>query len=170
MALDIVFVPHLPLVMILILAVACVALVGASLLLRAPGAWWRAAAMAAALLVLANPAIVEEERKGLPDVAVIVADQTQSQAIGDRSKTVDDAVAKLRARLAEHKDIDVRVITVTEDRSVQDGGSSLFGPLAEAFADVPPDRIAGAILVTDGQVHDVPSGTAAKLTYPLHAL
>jgi hypothetical protein len=170
MALDIVFVPHLPLVMILILAVACVALVGASLLLRAPGAWWRAGAMAAALLVLANPAIVEEERKGLPDVAVIVADQTQSQAIGDRSKTVDDAVAKLRTRLAEHKDIDVRVITVTEDRSVQDGGSSLFGPLAEAFADVPPDRIAGAILVTDGQVHDVPSGTAAKLTYPLHAL
>jgi hypothetical protein len=170
MALDIVFVPHLPLVMILILAVACVALVGASLLLRAPGAWWRAAAMAAALLVLANPAIVEEERKGLPDVAVIVADQTQSQAIGDRSKTVDDALAKLRARLAEHKDLDVRIITVTEDRSVQDGGSSLFGPLAEAFADVPPDRIAGAILVTDGQVHDVPSGTAAKLTYPVHAL
>jgi len=170
MALDIVFVPHLPLVMILILTVACVALVGAGLLLRAPGAWWRAAAMAAALLVLANPAIVEEERKGLPDVAVIVADQTQSQAIGDRAKTVDDTVAKLRAKLAEHKDLDVRVITVTEDRSVQDGGTSLFGPVADAFADVPPDRVAGAILVTDGQVHDVPSGAAAKLSYPVHAL
>ncbi|NOT39273.1 MAG: hypothetical protein HOP13_02155 [Alphaproteobacteria bacterium] len=170
MALDIVFVPHLPLGWILILTVASVALVGASLLLRAPGAWWRAGAMAAALLVLANPAIVEEERKGLPDVAVIVADQTQSQAIGDRSKTVDDTVAKLRAKLAAHKDLDVRVITVTEDRSVQDGGTSLFGPLADAFADVPPDRIAGAVLVTDGQIHDVPSGAAAKLTYPVHAL
>ncbi len=170
MALDIVFVPHLPVVWILILTVACVALVGASLLLRAPGAWWRAGAMAAALLVLANPAIVEEERKSLPDVAVIVADQTQSQAIGDRSKTVDDTVAKLRAKLALHKDLDVRVISVTEDRSVQDGGTSLFGPVAEAFADVPPDRVAGAILVTDGQVHDVPSGSAAKLSYPIHAL
>ncbi len=170
MALDIVFVPHLPLVMILILAVACAALVGASLLLRAPGAWWRAAAMVAALLVLANPAIVEEERKGLPDVAVIVADQTQSQAIGDRAKTVDDTVTKLRAKLAQYKDLDVRVITVTEDRSVQDGGTSLFGPLADALADVPPDRIAGAILVTDGQVHDVPTGAAAKLAYPIHTL
>jgi hypothetical protein len=169
-AFDIVFVPHLPLVMILILTVACVALVGAGLLLRAPGAWWRAAAMAAALLVLANPAIVEEERKGLPDVAVIVADQTQSQAIGDRSKTVDDTVTKLRAKLSQHKDLDVRVITVTEDRSVQDGGTSLFGPVADAFADVPPDRVAGAILVTDGQVHDVPAGAAAKLSYPVHAL
>ena len=170
MALDVVFVPHLPLVMILILTAASVAVVGASLILRAPGAIWRAAAMAGALLVLANPAIVEEERKGLPDVAVIVADQTQSQAIGDRSKTVDDTVTKLRAKLAEHKDLDVRVITVTEDRAVQDGGTALFGPLSEAFADVPPDRIAGAVLVTDGQVHDVPSGAAAKLGYPVHAM
>jgi len=171
MAIDVVFVPHLPLVWILILTALCVAIVGAGLMLRAPGGWWRAAAMASALLVLANPAIVEEERKGLPDVAIIVADQTQSQAIGDRSKTVDDTVTKLREKLAEFKDLDVRVITVTEDRSrTEEGGTSLFGPLADAFADVPPDRIAGAILVTDGQVHDTPTGNAAKLAYPVHAL
>ena len=171
MALDVVFVPHLPLIWILILSVLSVALVGAGLLLRAPGAWWRAAAMLGALLVLANPAIVEEERKGLPDVAVIVADQTQSQAIGDRSKTVDDTVTKLREKLEQQKDLDVRVITVTEDRrNAREGGTSLFGPLADAFADVPSDRIAGAILVTDGQVHDVPTGAAAKPAYPLHAL
>ena len=90
--------------------------VGAGLLLRAPGTVWRALAMAAALLVLANPAMVEEERKGLPDVAVIVADQTQSQAIGDRSKSVTEAVDKLRSKLSAHKDLEVRVITVTENR------------------------------------------------------
>ena len=168
MALDVVFVPHLDLIWIIVLTIATVALVGAALLLRAPGALWRAAAMAGALLVLANPAIVEEERKGLPDVAVIVADQTQSQAIGDRAKTVDDTVTKLRDRLAEFKDLDVRVITVTEDRRAsREGGTALFGPLADAFADVPPDRIAGAILVTDGQVHDTPT---AKPGYPVHAL
>jgi hypothetical protein len=170
MALDIVFVPHLPLVALLLLTAASVAFVGAGLLLRAPGGWWRAAAMAAALLVLANPAIVEEERKGLPDVAVIVADQTQSQAIGDRSRTVDQTVAKLRDTLKDQKDLELRVITVTEDRrAAREGGTALFAPLADAFADVPPDRIAGAILVTDGQVHDVPA-TAAKPGYPVHAL
>src|ERR1700752_2804884 len=114
--------------MILFLVVACVALVGASLILRAPGAWWRGLAFAGALLVLANPAIVEEERKGLPDVAVIVADQSQSQAIGDRSRSVNDTVTKLRAKLADQKDLDVRVITVTEDRALaQNGGTALFG-------------------------------------------
>ena len=32
----------------------------------------------------------------------------------------------------------------------------LFGALESAFRDVPPSRIAGAIMVTDGEVHDVP--------------
>ncbi len=171
MALDIVFVPHLSLVTILLLAVFCVALVGAGIILRAPGGWWRALAMAGALLVLANPAIVEEERKGLPDVAVIVADQSQSQAIGDRARTVDDAVQKLRAKLTEQKDLEVRVVTVTQARGAgPDGGTALFAPLAEALADVPPDRIAGAILVTDGQVHDIPSIASSKPAFPIHAL
>jgi enoyl-CoA hydratase/carnithine racemase len=38
--------------------------------------------------------------------------------------------------------------------------------MKEALADVPPDRIGGAILVTDGQVHDVPAQAAADLGYP----
>ncbi len=171
MSFDIVFVPHLSLIAITLFAIMCFAAVLASFILRASGTIWRAAAFAGALLVLANPAILEEERAGLPDVAVIVADQTQSQAIGDRSKTVTDTVEALRARLAEKKDLDVRVVTVTEARGTAgDGGTALFGPLAETLADVPPDRIAGAILVTDGQVHDVPVGAAAKLAYPLHVL
>jgi len=171
MSFDIVFVPHLSIVVITAIAFTCFAAVLASLILRASGTIWRAAAFAGALLVLANPAILEEDRAGMPDVAVIVADQSQSQAIGDRSKTVTDTVEALRIRLGEKKDLDVRVVTVTEARgSTGNGGTALFGPLAETLADVPPDRIAGAILVTDGQVHDVPAGNAAKLAYPLHVL
>ena len=33
-------------------------------------------------------------------------------------------------------------------------GTQLLTALAEATAELPADRIAGAILVTDGQVHD----------------
>ncbi|MEQ1754616.1 MAG: hypothetical protein ABL973_10835 [Micropepsaceae bacterium] len=171
MALDIVFAPHVSDLTLMSLTVASVAVVGAGLLLRAPGTLWRAAAMAAAVLVLANPAIIEEERKGLPDVAVIVADLTQSQSIGDRTRLVSQTVDQLRTRLAEKNDLEVRVITVAENRNRNhDGGTALFGPLAEALADVPTDRIAGAILVTDGQVHDAPTGTSAKLNYPVHTL
>ena len=50
-------------------------------------------------------------------------------------------------------------------------GTMLFTDLAKALADVPPDRLAGVIMVTDGDVHDVPA-TAAALGFdaPVHAL
>ena len=39
------------------------------------------------------------------------------------------------------------------------------------LADVPPDRVAGAVLITDGRVHDVPADAAALgFTAPVHAL
>lgn len=171
MALDIIFAPHVSDTTLLALIVASVALLGAGLLLRAPGTIWRVLAMAGAILVLANPAIIEEERKPLPDIAVIVADQTQSQSIGDRSRSVSDAVMKLKAKLAEHKDLEVRVVTAAENHNeTHDGGTALFGPLADALADVPADRIAGAILVTDGQVHDVPTRAGASFGFPIHAM
>ena len=50
-------------------------------------------------------------------------------------------------------------------------GTRLFNALGAAFADVPPDRIAGAFFITDGRVHDVPADAAALgFTAPVHAL
>src|SRR5205823_1091465 len=50
-------------------------------------------------------------------------------------------------------------------------GTRLFAALGAALADVPPDRVAGAILVTDGRVHDVPADAAALgFSAPLRAL
>ncbi len=47
----------------------------------------------------------------------------------------------------------------------------MFTALTDIFRDVPPSRIAGAILVTDGQVHDVPKDIAALgFDAPVHAL
>lgn len=171
MAFEIVFVPHVSDTTLFALLALAVAIVGAGALLRAPGILWRALATAGSLLVLANPSIIEEERKGLPDIAVIVADQSQSQAIGNRARQVTDAVARLRESMSAHKDLDVRVVTVSgTSGQAGDRGTALIGPLREALADVPADRIGGAVLVTDGQVHDVPAGAAARLGFPVHAL
>ena len=38
----------------------------------------------------------------------------------------------------------------------EDNGTQLFAALNAALADVPPERVAGAILITDGEVHDAP--------------
>ena len=50
-------------------------------------------------------------------------------------------------------------------------GTRLFGALEAALADVPPDRVAGALFITDGRVHDVPTDAGALgFKAPLHAL
>ena len=50
-------------------------------------------------------------------------------------------------------------------------GTRLFAALGAALADVPPDRVAGAIMITDGRVHDVPAEVAALgFNAPVHAL
>ncbi len=50
-------------------------------------------------------------------------------------------------------------------------GTRLFSALSSTLADVPPDRVAGAIMITDGRVHDVPADAAALgFAAPLHAL
>src|SRR5918994_617783 len=52
-----------------------------------------------------------------------------------------------------------------------DDAPRLFSALSNALADVPPDRLAGVLMVTDGVVHDIPA-SAALLGFqaPLHAL
>ena len=50
-------------------------------------------------------------------------------------------------------------------------GTRLFAALGAALADVPPDRVAGAIFLTDGRVHDVPADAAALgFAAPVHGL
>ena len=50
-------------------------------------------------------------------------------------------------------------------------GTRLFSALSAALSDVPHDRIAGAIMVTDGRVHDVPADASALgFAAPVHAL
>jgi hypothetical protein len=56
-------------------------------------------------------------------------------------------------------DLDVRVIDAGDDaaRPATDPGTAAVRCIGRALADVPPQRVAGAIaMITDGQVHDVP--------------
>ena len=43
--------------------------------------------------------------------------------------------------------------------------------MRSALVEVPPERLAGVVLLSDGQVHDVPAGLPPELGgAPLHAL
>jgi hypothetical protein len=50
----------------------------------------------------------------------------------------------------------MRVVEAGEADGETDG-THLFSALNATLADAPPDRVAGAIFITDGRVHDVPA-------------
>jgi hypothetical protein len=170
MGLGISFAPLVPLV-VLWTAIAVAAAVAALLILvRSRGAWVRAVALAFVALALANPSLTREDREALSSVAAIVLDRSPSQSFGDRQKQTEAARAALTERLGRLSNIEVRVIEAGQSDGETDG-TRLFSALSAGLADVPPDRVAGAILVTDGRVHDVPAEVAALgFAAPVHAL
>jgi hypothetical protein len=140
------------------------------LAVRSRGALVRAVALAFVALALANPSLTREDRDPLSSVAAIVLDRSPSQSFGDRQQQTEAARAALTERLGRIKNLEVRVIEAGQSDGETDG-TRLFAALTAGLSDVPPDRIAGAILVTDGRVHDVPAEVAALgFAAPVHAL
>ena len=87
----------------------------------------RCVAIVLSVGILANPSLVEEQRKPLRDVAVIVVDDSPSQQIGDRTQITEAALATLTDRLDREPDLDVRVIRAGKaEPGAGDDGTRLF--------------------------------------------
>jgi hypothetical protein len=151
------------------IAVACIL----SLLLivsRSRGAVIRMLALALIVLALANPSFTREDRDPLSSIAVVVVDKSPSQSFGNRTQQTDAARAAVVERLSHIPGLDVRVVEAGQADGETDG-TRLFTALGSALADVPSDRIAGVVMITDGRVHDVPADAdALGFAAPVHAL
>jgi hypothetical protein len=140
------------------------------LLARSRGAAMRAVALGLMVLALANPSLTREDRDPIPSVAAVIVDKSPSQDFGDRNAQTEAARATLVERLKRIPGLEVRVAEAGAADGETDG-TRLFSALSATLADVPPDRVAGAIMITDGRVHDVPADAAALgFRAPVHAL
>ena len=136
------------------------------------GAVLRSLSYALLLLAIANPHLKQEDRQPLNDVLAVVVDDTQSQSVAGRDQHTEAVRKELEDRLKLFPNLDVRWIHSTSTATDSDrDGTMLFTDLAKGLVDVPPDRLAGVIMLTDGNVHDIP-GNAAALGFdaPVHAL
>jgi hypothetical protein len=164
------FDPLLPLWAIGGLGVLCVLALVPGILRRANGTAWRAAAFGVLLLWLAGPRLVQESRETLPDIGLLVVDQTASMQVGDRARLTEAARASIAAQAAAMPDLELRTVTVPEGGNA---GTRLFDAIGRALADIPRARLAGTIAITDGQIHDVPDAkdeAAALGGAPLNVL
>jgi hypothetical protein len=171
MSWSIEFAPLVPLPLIWAAAIVAAILVAVLLVRRSRGALWRAAALAALIAALMNPTLREEERESLANIALVVMDESTSQALDKRPEQKAAIRADLEARLGKIKNLEVKWITAAKDEAASGQGTQLFTALNSALTSTPPDRLAGVILVTDGQVHDVPK-QVSQLGFdaPVHTL
>ena len=158
--------PLLPWPVIWGLAGLAAVLVGLALWQRMTGALLRAGAALAVLAALANPSWQQEDRAPLSDIVVVVVDDSASQRIADRPSQTEAALQGLLARIARMAGTEAQVVRVPDDTG--DGGTLAMARLAEALADIPRARLAGAFLISDGHVHD--AAQAPDLPAPLHVL
>jgi hypothetical protein len=160
------FEPFAPWWAIAIAAAVGLLIAGTSLLQGARGAWMRAAATALLLLALANPVAVETERERIKDVAVVVTDSSESQDIGERKAQAAAALDALKARLSGDTALDLRIV---DSGKASADGTQLVDAARRALADTPPDRVAGIIFLSDGEVHDAQAAQDLPLA-PVHTL
>ena len=167
---GIAFAPLVPTLVLWIGLAAIVVIAAVLMLARARGAAVRVAALALILLALANPSFTREEREPLSSVAAVVVDRSPSQNFGERTRETNEAREALVARLKDIKGLEVRVVEAGQADGETDG-TKLFSAVTSALSDVPTDRVAGAFLITDGRVHDIPANAAAiGFNAPVHAL
>ena len=159
------FEPSLPVWLLTFVAVICVLVLAVAAWRRAAGTVWRGFAFAVLLLWLAGPRLVEETRQTLPDIGLLVIDQTASMSVGNRAQLAELARQRIMQQAHRLHDLELRTITVPEGGSE---GTRLFTAIDRALADIPRARLAGIVAVTDGQIHDVPAMPPGGV--PLHVL
>jgi hypothetical protein len=158
------FDPLLPIWLVAALGILALAAVAVAGWRRAPGTVLRAIGFALLVLWLAGPRLVQETRESLPDIGLMVVDETAPMQINHRAAMAEHARATLLAEAAKLPDLQMRTVTVPEGGNQ---GDQLFAAVDRALADIPRDRLAGIIALTDGQVHDIPT---TPPNAPLHVL
>ena len=134
---------------------------------RGLSGWWLRGLTAAVLLTaLANPALQEEDRAPLSDIVIAVVDDSASQSLGARVDQTAKALASVKAEVAAMDNTELRIVHIADGEG--DAGTLAMTELSEALAAEPRARVAGAIVITDGQVHDLE--LAPNMPAPLHVL
>ena len=136
---------------------------------RAQGGVLRTLVFVVLIALLANPLLVRETREGLSNVVALITDKSQSQGIGTRNADAAKAVQAMREAIKKIPGVELREMEIRTDAG-ENGGTNLFAGLDQALSDVPPDRVAGVIAVTDGEIHDAPLPAQFALQAPFHVL
>ena len=131
----------------------------------------RVASLALLLAAIGNPQLIDAERQALPDIVAVVLDESESQNLGERRAQSAAALLELEKRLKALGNTELRVTRTVTGSTADTDGTRVFSALEKTVEAIPAERYAGAVLITDGQIHDIPAKLSASIANaPIHAL
>lgn len=148
---SIFFYPYISYNLLYFLSFLSIIMIFIGLKFKASGNILRTILICIILICIANPIIVSENRENIPDTVAIILDLSPSQNIKNRKETAQKTYNLLKDKLKKFDNLDLRFKTINGKN-----GTNIFEPLSEIVADIPSDRLAGAIVITDGQIQDSP--------------
>lgn len=160
------FLPLVPFWLLIAAAIVAGAVFLVAALGNRRGIGWRAMGLALLLVALANPRIADTQQVADKDVALIVIDESPSQALAGRLTGTRRARDDLRTQLEKDENLEVREVRV-------DGGpdgTRLATAVSRAISLTPDGRFAGAMVLTDGQTHDAEAIETIAAAGPVHVL
>jgi hypothetical protein len=113
-------------------------------------------------LILSNPSFLREQREPLKDTALVVIDDSASMKIADRPLQSAKAAEAVSKKLALFSDLDVETLHV---KGMEE--TDLFHAIEQKLTDIPADRLAGVVAITDGEIQDKPT---TLFSTPFHVL
>ena len=163
---SLLFAPLLPAGLLWALAGFAALALAIALWRKLPGWPLRLVAALTLLAALANPSLQSETQKPLSDIILVLVDDSASNRLQARPAQAQAALAQVQAELAAMPNTEARILHLPD--GLEDRGTEAMTALSQALADEPRGRIAGAILISDGQIHDM--GATPDLPAPLHLL
>ncbi|MCW5698276.1 MAG: hypothetical protein KIT00_00350 [Rhodospirillales bacterium] len=171
MTADLVLNPLLPWPVIAVAMMVALLLLLVLIIRRGRGWTLRLLGLAILVTAILNPSVLRERRVPQPDLALVFVDESPSQRIGDRPQQIEAIVTSLEQGISRFGDVETRTVRVHADGNRGEDGTHLFKAIKTALADETKERLAATIVISDGQVHDVPAdGGEAPSDGPLHVV
>jgi hypothetical protein len=161
------FDPLIPWLALWVLVAGAFALWITYVVLRGKAWLFRALALTVLTIALSNPLWIEEQREPLKDIVAVVMDRSESMNFRGRTETAQASYDQIRQLIEADETLELRVAETDPGAD----GTDMYVALQSALSDAPRDRIAGAVMITDGQIHDIPEDTTdAQQLGPIHAM
>lgn len=146
---------------------------GVSFYLQIRGIWLRLITALLFLAILSEPSLFREKRHSIPNTVLVIKDQSNSINTGHRTEQIAKAEEDIAKALAPLADYTLETISIdgNSEKGRAQRETHLFENIQNELSRLKPEEISSVIILTDGQIHDVPASLSIlKDKTPLHIL